>query len=508
MPPGQALAVDALTRLRASPLEFTGLLLLAAYAVIGAATLTGSHVWGDDWAQYVLHARNIVTGAAYGDTGYVFNPDAPYVGPPAYPPGLPLLIAPVIAVLGVDVVALKAVCFLCFLVMLPIAYGALARAFDRPAAFAAIALFALHEHVWALRQQINSEAPYILFSMLVLWHASRNRTDPAARGAPADGAIAGALVYAAIACRSIGVALVPALLLYAWAHRNRPSWYVAFLGSLVVPFVLQRSLLVAPATYSGELIVPGLQLIVSNLTLYWSAARDFVPMPAGFLSHIALGAVVAAACAGAWCVTASCVASAGGRSFRSRAACVPLPVWYLLAYMSALALASIGPGQRYLLPVVPIVVALAAVGAGRLARRASRPRAVAFALASCVAAYYVYLHGSARVWREDELATCAQCRDLYAFVQAYTPPDSVIAFAKPRALALYAGRPAWIWNPDYKAEDFRAKLERSGASFLITVPPQTLLHERYPAYLGDRMQDELGTTVFRNAMFRVIALRD
>jgi hypothetical protein len=93
-------------------------------------------------------------------------------------------------------------------------------------------------------------------------------------------------------------------------------------------------------------------------------------------------------------------------------------------------------------------------------------------------------------------------------VQAHTPPGSVIAFAKPRALALLGGRPGWIWNPDYGADVFRAKLQRSRASFLITVAPGTCLYERYPAYLDSRFQDAIGTTVFRNAIFRVIELRD
>jgi hypothetical protein len=58
-------------------------------------------------------------------------------------------------------------------------------------------------------------------------------------------------------------------------------------------------------------------------------------------------------------------------------------------------------------------------------------------------------------------------------VQAHTPAGSVIAFAKPRAIALLGQRPGWMWNPDDNADVFRAKLQRARTSFLITVAPGT-----------------------------------
>jgi hypothetical protein len=485
-----------------------GLYLLVAYAVLGMATLTSSHEWGDDWAQYVLHARNIVTGIPYGDTGYIFNPDAPYVGPPEYPPGLPLLLAPVVAMSGLDIVALKAVCFLCFIGMLPIAYRVLARPFGRKAAFTAVVLFALHEQVWTLRQYIGSEEPYMLLSMLTLWYASRDRPDSAGTRTVAAGVVVGVLAFASVACRSIGVALLPALLLDAWARRQPLAWQAAFLASFALLIALQKSLLVAPATYSNELTVPGMQLILDNLKGYWAVTLWVIPMPSGFPSDIALAAFIAVAMSGAWRAFGSAAAGGSGLPFRARIACVPLPVWYLLAYLSALALASISPGPRFLFPILPIALVLAAAGGGHLASRMSRPRPYAFALASFIAVYYVYLHASAREWRDDELATCGACREMYAFVQAHTPPGSVIAFAKPRAIALLGQRPGWMWNPDYDADVFRAKLQRARASFLITVAPGTYLYPRYPAYLDGKFQEEIGTTVFRNAMFRVIELGD
>jgi len=71
------------------------LLALAAerWLAFGAAN-------GGDWAQYMSHARALAEGRPYGEIGYLFSPAAWVIGPPVYPPGLPLLLLPSVAALG------------------------------------------------------------------------------------------------------------------------------------------------------------------------------------------------------------------------------------------------------------------------------------------------------------------------------------------------------------------------------------------------------------------------
>src|SRR5947209_4817338 len=54
-----------------------------------------------DYAQYLSHARAIVEGRPYAQIGYLYHPSAWGVGPPAYPPGLPLTLAPAVAIGGI-----------------------------------------------------------------------------------------------------------------------------------------------------------------------------------------------------------------------------------------------------------------------------------------------------------------------------------------------------------------------------------------------------------------------
>ncbi len=78
------------------------------------------HLWGDDFAQYIREAQNIANGKPYYQSGYIFNPYNTVYAPAQYPPGFPLLLAPVVKIWGLSIRAMCyfnsviAVCFLLF----------------------------------------------------------------------------------------------------------------------------------------------------------------------------------------------------------------------------------------------------------------------------------------------------------------------------------------------------------------------------------------------------------
>ena len=62
---------------------------------------------GSDYAQYVMHASNLVEGRPFEVTGYIYNPAYPSLAPRAYPPGYPVLLAPVYAFSGTNIVPMR-----------------------------------------------------------------------------------------------------------------------------------------------------------------------------------------------------------------------------------------------------------------------------------------------------------------------------------------------------------------------------------------------------------------
>src|SRR5579883_3684007 len=87
--------------------HWPAILIIVAIFVFSACTIRDGQVWDDDPAQYILHARNIAEGRPYSQTGYIFNPEYGTLGPRSYPPGFPLLLAPVWALRGLDLNAMK-----------------------------------------------------------------------------------------------------------------------------------------------------------------------------------------------------------------------------------------------------------------------------------------------------------------------------------------------------------------------------------------------------------------
>ena len=83
-----------------SPLIVLGLGAIP-FLVLAAAHWTISPLaqFGD-WAQYMSHADALRHGRAYGDIGYIFTNRNPFIGPPVQPPGLPAVLASLLALTG------------------------------------------------------------------------------------------------------------------------------------------------------------------------------------------------------------------------------------------------------------------------------------------------------------------------------------------------------------------------------------------------------------------------
>jgi len=483
-------------------------LLLLGYFVLGSVTLTSGHGWGDDWAQYILHARNILNGRPYGDTGYLFNPDNPSIGPPNYPPGLPFVLAPAIAVFGVNIVALKIVCFVCVVAAFPLIFNVLRASLGGAVALFSVGLFALNCDVWTLRDYISSEAPYILFSSLTLWWAADGASRP--RGfwpSLRAGTLLGLFVFLSVACRSIGISLLIALLVHGWSQRRPLSWLLSLIASFSLLIWLQTLLLVAPTAYEHELKTPTIELVLQNLNGYRVALGWLFPLPFK-LSQFAAVPIVGLAAIGVANICARRDATTQQIwSVRGFAARVPLFLWYLLAYLSALTLAAIEPGQRYLLPVLPFIIALATTGVFTLARHLPNPQRYVPPAMAAIVIYYVAQYAALARPQPDESAVCDACQQMYAFVRTRTPPDAVIAFAKPRVMALMAGRTSWMWSTKYSPEEFRRRLRDVGVSVLVIAAPGTALAERYyPASLDFTAltHDSSSKVLFQNGMFTAI----
>ena len=166
--------------------------------------------WDGDFALYLMNAENIIHGVSYAKTPYLFNPTNA-INPAAYPPGLPLLFAPVTRLFGVNVQALKLACVVALYQLLLGVFWALARRqVGRGPALIAIAAVGLNPYLVSFSNSVESEFPFMLFCYAGLLAFERLQSDRSDSGATVIAYVTLAAVTTALAylTRSVGMLAV------------------------------------------------------------------------------------------------------------------------------------------------------------------------------------------------------------------------------------------------------------------------------------------------------------
>jgi 4-amino-4-deoxy-L-arabinose transferase-like glycosyltransferase len=212
-----------------SPLGFGAVVAGLAVVVAGSHLLTlpdGVGWYGDSY-QYLLHAENVVAGRPYADTGYIHNPER-YMAPVAYPAGFPLILAPVIALFGMNVQAIAVLMTLVWVGTV----AALVYLFRHELApryvYGLGVVIGLQPYLWALKHDPLSDLPFLLWAVLSLLWYERSGSERSGRserlGRWALFAVAAGVAAAfSTASRPLGLLLLPAFLIADLVRARRPS---------------------------------------------------------------------------------------------------------------------------------------------------------------------------------------------------------------------------------------------------------------------------------------------
>jgi hypothetical protein len=439
------------------------------------------HNWGDDFAQYVNQARGLANGTVaqvVTDTRYtVDNSASATFGPYVSPWGLPILLAPLYVLFGLNYTAFKMVGVLCF--------GLFVVAFHR------LVVWRMSTwRAWALTILLGLSPPYLLWSdsvtadlpalgfvfLTLLWLDRCRRLDRFGGLVRKDLVIVGLLIGWAFSVRRETVALLASLvvaqLLFVRARRNerepdgsRPPipwralatpWCAAFGLLAVLQLVLPSSLVLDTANGGWSQLKP-------NAIWYRNIVGDHIGLHRGgrptldLLSSRTLGVALFTA------FVVLAVVGAVVQTARRPNQDAPL-LAYLLGVMLIVGRQAFHEG-RYMFTIVPLLAyfaaqALPAVGAGidRLARRrtqqSSSPRLLTTAqamsgatllfLTPLVQSNWTTLSNAISYHREydyiQEGPEGPQAKDMFEAVRRCTRGDNVVLFFRARAMNLYTGR--------------------------------------------------------------------
>ncbi len=432
--------------------------------------------WDGDDALYVMNAQNILNGLPYAHTPYLFNA-ANAINPASYPPGLPLLFAPVIHFLGVDFAALRMECLVAFLLFLAVLWG-LARRIAGPLPAALIvAAMGLQPFVVESSNTPASEFPFLLFSYssLLLFERLQSGNQDLPRSS-VRWVLAALAMAGAYLTRSVGLLLFPAAL--ASALPRGKSTVVSTLLMLAVAAVL---------CFAVQLIY---RADVGTYVHYFDQfhAHDLVVNLLQY-RHVTDG-MLGTGRFGRWLCRLLLLIGAVGYLSRLRAFSILESFFVLYLGLLLVYPISLEPA-RYEMPIWPLLFIYCAQGFAVIARQVSRR--VENPAGALLAASLLWLYvGQLRQLDYGPIpysVTAPQSSQLFAAVRSL-PPGARILTRKPTILALYTQHGASIWPEHFTDAGLEDYMRRLNIDYIVQDVP----------HLGvnPRAVDELDPFIARN----------
>jgi len=408
--------------------------LIALYAIMAAEMTPGVTAVGTDWAMYVMHARNIVKGLPYTQTGYVFQPESTTeVGANSYPSGYPLLLAPFYAAFGPDLKLFKLLTAAMLVLSLWPIYLFARRTLPPVYGLLLVITLGLSGEYLGSFDGPGSDAPYQLASYLVLllllkiYDRHLGETNPWKWGTVAGLSMAGAYLI-----RPVGLALVLATGGLELLRSRRITRFLIAVGLAFLPLLLLNNFLLhrdSTYAYQFTLSVPR---IAKHAIAY-----------AGFFSYVFVNPWSHPLRYCLWGVTVILALTAIVQRIRSGVQITELYLLVILAVDSVYWEAD----ARYVICVMPIYLVYVFEGFRVLLARIpvafSRPVQAGAAVLLLVAPA-----ANAALLRpdpHDTLVTAPRYEQLCDAVRRLTAPAALVLFWNPRVLAFSTGRSASGW---------------------------------------------------------------
>lgn len=492
---------------RADRREFAALALaIVAIVVLHGLLLRPGHEWSDDFAMYVAHALNLLEGRPYGDTGYIANPWA-VPGPATYPPVYPLAIVPVIAAWGPDLQVLKVAGLVMFGAALAAGYALFRPRVGPAVALGGVALLGLCPYLIRFGNEVRADALFLLMFLLTLWLGERWTGMPQRWTGRriAQGLLLGLVAYLAYGTRSVGMVLLPALLLTeAWRVRRIGPVLAVAVPTAAALALLQSLTLHSDGGYASlvtldpDTVAYNGRHYLASLSLLWS---NGLPPP------WSLGL------RGTMFLLVSALALAGYVANLRRGVTV-LEVVPVL-YMAPLVLYWVGTmiQQRYMLPLFPIYLYHAWCGLGVLRQRfGARPAHVL--LATLAAGFAIAYASALATLPRGEVSpglTDADSQAALAWVRDHTPADAVLMVGRARAFPLYTQRRAVSPYGFRSDAELWGLVRRHGITHIVVGlgPLAREMDYEHPDDLARFAAAHPGrlAPVFRNTAFEILAVQ-
>jgi hypothetical protein len=460
-------------------------------------TLRDGHEWGGDFCAYIHHAKNIAEGIDYKETGFIVNPHYPTLGPNTYPPIFPLLLVPVYKLFGMNLTAMKAEIILFFLGFLFIFYLIFINSISFPYQIVLLLLIGFNPFFWEFKDDIRPDIPFLFFLFFAFFFIQRVYSfDLLKKASFWQGIVLGFLIYLPYGTRSVGILLIPCLLLLDFMRFKRLT-RLTLIAGLTFLFLLLLQILFFHndcgygGMWKGVVTQPNILLsllkdlliLAHSYAAFWTndyfrpfeiflSVLIMILFLIGFLSRIKKGIMIIE---------------------------IFLPLYLLVIW-------PIYVIPRHLFPVIPLILFYVFEGFSRvrsLQQRRLRHFLFLFLIVAIVGSY-IGKYSKKDFGPIQETVYKYEMVELFDFLREKTDAKDVLIFRKPRVLSLYTGRKASVYHQFEPSDDGELwdYFDKIRATHLLTSPVDKTY---WPSFI-ERHQASL-EEVFSNQDFKVYRIK-
>lgn len=435
--------------------------------------------WGGDYAGYLGQARQVAEGKPLNETCYIYNPTLPYLAPPAYPMGFPLVIAPMYAVSGLDLDIFVRFVTLTWWLTGIVLFFLLRKHFSKAVSMGASLIWLFNPYMFAAKNGILPDflfTCWLLLSVYLYAHKGRLTIKNAI--------ICGIFAGMAWITRANGVVLLLAIgadVLYGqleqWSRQrvwktNTAEWkYAAIAAGMATGIQLLTHQvffhLPESGSYFDQLVYNNSfsKILQANLVTNFSILIQFF-MPVSALPFdistkdiaMQLGGIMALGAVMAGLIVAS------GPAFR----------FYRILLAGFIALLTVWPmaqALRYIAPIIPLLFLFGAEGILRLQTDNKLTAALKW-LVIPLLLYGEYQRLDQKIGEKTLLDNVGSPehesnQQAFRYVRDSLPADARLAYHHPLILGLYARKKSMHWARHEKSEMILEEFRHNSIRYLL-----------------------------------------
>jgi Dolichyl-phosphate-mannose-protein mannosyltransferase len=431
--------------------------LLSAIFLFHCATLRPGHVWGDDFAMYIHHAKNIVEQRPYADTGYIYNPAVPVFGPRAYPPVFPLLLAPLYRQFGLNVMPMKVEQIVFLMLMLILVYFFWRQDIGDRYTLALVAILGFSPAFWIAKDEVLSDLPFLLAFYLTATVAQHSQGSGKRWWMWA--VLIGLSLYAAIGTRTAGIALGAGLLFFDVLRNSKK----VITRTTALALAVCATLLILQNRFVGA--VPNSYLEQLHTITWQTVLRNFANY-----SRVLIGFWVGSVQNSFSFLTVAIIAVLIVAGLCSRRHDLSIIEAFLAPYLVVVLLWPFDAGIRIVYPFIPWIGFLTLNGL-RLTTRNLSPRyanVLLCGLLMLVGVNYGEAYQKFDFGPIHESEGNPEFSQLCEVIRGSTAGSDVFVYYRARALSLYTNRAASTYNYRGTQSELSEYLGKIHANYLVT----------------------------------------